>query len=293
MDPLMASLLDLLAELDGKRIPLTVGGGFGLYLKRRHLERTEERTLFEELPESRSTNDIDLFLRAEILADELRTMEVACAIERLGYTPVQEARYLQWTKPVRVGGIDQPVKLDVLLGPFEPFRERLKVKLPRVRPRTKKELRFHAHAVPEALGIDEEPVQIAVAGKRTDESAYEGVVCIPRAFPYALMKLHAFADRKDEGEKDLGRHHALDLYSIIGMMTEREYQDAVRLGQEHRGELPVARARASIRDHFDNETSLGMLRLREHQLYRDALKLDAFGQVLREVFGSPTASDTR
>jgi hypothetical protein len=34
MDQLTASLLDLLHELEGEEISITVGGGFGLYLKR-------------------------------------------------------------------------------------------------------------------------------------------------------------------------------------------------------------------------------------------------------------------
>jgi hypothetical protein len=69
MGPLFSSLLDLLRELDSSGIPLTIGGGFGLYLKRLHLERTGERTLFSILPAIRSTKDIDLFLRAEVLYD--------------------------------------------------------------------------------------------------------------------------------------------------------------------------------------------------------------------------------
>ena len=36
------------------------------------------------------------------------------------------------------------------------------------------------------------------------------------------VKLSAFADRKADENKDLGRHHALDAYTIAGMMTERE-----------------------------------------------------------------------
>jgi hypothetical protein len=38
MDPLTTNLLDLVHELRDKAIPIAVGGGFGLYLKRRHLE---------------------------------------------------------------------------------------------------------------------------------------------------------------------------------------------------------------------------------------------------------------
>src|SRR3954452_18305261 len=83
MDQLTASLLDLLHELEGRNIPLTVGGGFGLYLKRRHLEATGQRTLFDRLPEPRSTNDLDLFLRTEVLVDLGRTRQLAAAITRL------------------------------------------------------------------------------------------------------------------------------------------------------------------------------------------------------------------
>lgn len=89
MGPLFSSRLDLLRVLDSSGIPLMIGGGFGLYLKRLHLERTGERTLFSILPAIRLTNDIDLFLRAEVLSDLARTREVADAIRRLGYTPVE------------------------------------------------------------------------------------------------------------------------------------------------------------------------------------------------------------
>jgi hypothetical protein len=98
MDQLTASLLDLLHELQGRGVSVMVGGGFGLYLKRRHLASTGERTLFDRLPEPRSTNDLDLFLRAEVIADLGRTREVAEAIRRLGYTAVEEAKFLQWKR---------------------------------------------------------------------------------------------------------------------------------------------------------------------------------------------------
>ena len=130
MEPLFSSLLDLLRELDSSGIPLTIGGGFGLYLKRLHLERTGERTLFSILPAIRSTNDIDLFLRAEVLSDLARTREVADAIERLGYTPVEEAKFLQRKRPVATAGMAQEVKIDVLVGPLGQYRDRLKVSAP-------------------------------------------------------------------------------------------------------------------------------------------------------------------
>jgi len=94
MDLLHNSLLDLLCELDGQEVPLTMGGGYGLYLKRTHLTEMRQQTLLSELPEVRATNDLDMFLRAEVLADLQRTKAVADAIKRLGYEVVEEAKYL-------------------------------------------------------------------------------------------------------------------------------------------------------------------------------------------------------
>ena len=75
MDPLAAHLLDLLFELRRHPVPLMIGGGFGLYLKRMRLDETHDRTLFSQLPMPRATNDLDLFIRADVLCD-LESMEV-------------------------------------------------------------------------------------------------------------------------------------------------------------------------------------------------------------------------
>ena len=43
-----------------------------------------------------------------------------------------------------------------------------------------------------------------------------------------MMKLFAFRDRKEDRDKNLGRHHALDLYAIVAMQVESEYQESLR-----------------------------------------------------------------
>jgi hypothetical protein len=283
MDPLLQSLLDLLRELDGRGVPFTVGGGFGLYLKRAHLARTGEPTLFVELPEVRSTNDIDMFLRAEVLADLSRTKEVADAIKRLGYAPVEEAKFLQWRRPVVVAGVMQEVKLDVLVGPLGPYRKKLKVVPPRARP--KGTIEFHAHTTEEALHIEDEPIRVELEGLASDRQPYRGAVFIPEAFPYLLMKLHAFGDRKDDPNKGLGRHHALDVYTVVGMMTEVEYERAKTFAAADREDVYVRRARAIVSADFSAETAMGVLRLREHPLFRAEFRLEEFVSVLREIFG--------
>jgi hypothetical protein len=283
MDPLHKSLLDLLRELDGRGVPLTVGGGYGLYLKRTHLARTGEQSLFTELPDVRSTNDIDMFLRAEVLADLSRTKEVADAIKRLGYEVVQEAKYLQWKRPVVVGGVTQEVKIDVLVGPLGRYRGSMKVSSPRARP--KGDIQFHAHTVEEALHIEDQPIGVPVDGVTSDGKPYSGTVYVPEAFPYLLMKLHAFSDRKADANKDLGRHHALDVYTIVGMMTEPEYERAKAFGAADREDEHVARARDIVASDFSGVTAEGMLRMREHTLFRPDFRLDEFMSALREILG--------
>ena len=69
---LKTSLLDLLLEIEGTDIKLIIGGGFGIYLKTDHVQRLGMRTLLREWPEVRSTNDLDLFLRPELLIESTR-----------------------------------------------------------------------------------------------------------------------------------------------------------------------------------------------------------------------------
>lgn len=282
MDQLTANLLDLLHELEGRKIPIMIGGGYGLYLKRRHLAATGQRTLLDVLPPERATNDLDMFLRADLLSDLERTREVREAIIRLGYVSVNEAKFLQWKREIVVAGVPQEVKIDVLVGPLGEFRTKLKVSMPRVRP--KGEIEFHAHAVEEAILIEDRPITVEVTGARSTGEQYRGSVEVPEAFPYLMMKLHAFADRKDDENKDLGRHHALDAYTIVGMMTEPEYERAKKIGAEYSGDPNLGRARTIVKEEFSKETDTGILRMREHRLFRPNFQLDEFIKVLREVF---------
>ncbi len=283
MDPLRACLLDLLYELRDKDIPLTVGGGFGLFLKRQHLAERHERTLFVELPEPRATNDIDVFFRADLLTNRASTAALVDVIVRLGYVPVEEARYFQWKRPVIVGGVTQEVKLDALVGPLGDRRTKLQVNPPRVRPKGKG-LGFHAHQSDEALFLEDAPIRIELSGSRSTGEAYTGTAYVPEAFPYLLMKLSAFADRKADENKDLGRHHALDAYTIVGMMTEAEYERARMLAGRSCSESHFVRVCDIVAAEFSGPTTLGMLRLREHRLFRDDFRLDEFAATLAEIF---------
>jgi hypothetical protein len=175
----------------------------------------------------------------------------------------------------------QEVKIDVLVGPLGEYRKKLHVKMPRVRP--KGGIESHAHAVEEAIHVEDEPIAVTISGRRSTGEPCIGTVYVPQAFPYLMMKLHAFEDRKDE-EDDLGQHHALDLYTIVGMMTEREYQRAKELRVSQAANEYFRRACSIVRNHFGDTTATGVLRLREHKLFREEFLLDDFMGLLGEIF---------
>jgi hypothetical protein len=99
MPNLQTALLDLLHEVSGTDIKLIVGGGFGIYLKTNHVRRMGVRTLLSEWPEPRSTNDLDLYLRPELLIQSAKLKPLAKAIARLGYQVVPGAEKYQFVKP--------------------------------------------------------------------------------------------------------------------------------------------------------------------------------------------------
>ena len=116
------------------------------------------------------------------------------------------------------------------------------------------------------------------------ESLTEVQIHLPQPFTYLMMKLFAFRDRKDDADKDLGRHHALDLYTIIAMQVESEYQESLRLGNLYGKDGHVEAAREIIRSDFAEPTSIGVIRLREHPLFRPEFPVPDFLAVLGEIF---------
>jgi hypothetical protein len=104
------------------------------------------------------------------------------------------------------------------------------------------------------------------------------------------MKLFAFHDRKDDPNprKDRGRHHALDLYAIVAMMTEPEYMLAKVLRGRYAGDAKVRDAGEIVRSDFADEESIGVLRLREHVLFRPEMDLKTLLSVLHELFPAPS-----
>ncbi|MGD0238153.1 MAG: hypothetical protein ABSC55_26930 [Syntrophorhabdales bacterium] len=273
----------MLHHIEGTDIKLIVGGGFGIYLKINHIQRLGVRTLLQELPETRSTNDLDLFLRPELLIDSKKLKPLAEAISRLGYQVVPGAEKYQFVKPGPGGSEAGSVKIDILTGPQSRFKgTRVKADARRVRPNPS--VGIHAHPVNETPTLEEGLLPLTLSGKLSSDEPWRAEVFVPHPYTFLMMKLFAFRDRFNDAEKEFGRYHALDLYSILATTTETEWRRAIEI-RDQKGDDPyVVEAGRLVSAYFSHVNSLGMIRLRESGYYRAELQLDEFISALKDLF---------
>ena len=280
---LRTALLDLLQRLEGSDVTLIIGGGFGILLKIEHVQKSRARTLLNAWPEPRSTNDIDLFLRPELLINSYKVKPLADAISDLGYKVVEGAEKYQFVKPGPTGGRAGSLKLDILTGPRSSFAGTgLRTDERRVRPNPS--VGLHAHPVDEVPTLEENLLTVSVAGKLSSGEIREDEVLLPHPFSFLMMKLFALHDRLDDKEKDFARYHALDIYAIAAATTENEWESALAMRNRHRDHPFVIRAAELAYDYFSQRTSRGMIRLRESQYYRADFQIDEFTSALLELF---------
>ena len=255
-DPLTITVLDLDAALGGNA-DLMLGGGFGLYVKQLRLEQSEDKTLLprSRWPRARTTQDIDLFLRAEIVADAEQMARYRAAIDQLGFVVEPDARWLKFARDI----VGRKVIIDFMVGPLGELEDQVERRNVRIKPKGSSGL--HARSADDALEVEHDPLRLAL---NSDDRSCE--VLIPQAFPFALMKIGALRDRINDADKDKGRHHALDLYRIAAMLTEAEDSAAADLAAHHAGNPVIEEAIRVIDDLFAAPRALGRIRLREHPL---------------------------
>lgn len=284
-DPLLVTLLDLDAVLNPEP-KLTIGGGYGLFLKQLYLNSNPQiRTLFstDALPTARTTQDIDLILRAEIVTDSGSMKKIRDALDQLGFTVKEGAEYTQFTRPMPAG----EVKIDLLASPLGDLVAKVKRDVRRVRP--KPSVNLHASKLEEALGVDRHAIPIPIQGELSSGKPHQTEVLIPQAFSYLLMKLCAFDDCKNQEKKSLGQHHALDAYRIVGLLTEDEDAAVKELAGEFNGHPVLTRAREIVTAHFVSSDGIGQLRIREHPLYTERFNLDQFAQEIQHLIRTAEA----
>jgi hypothetical protein len=257
-DPLREQLRLLAAELQKDDIKLILGGGYGLVLRTELVKKSGAATRFEEIPEARSTNDLDLFLSAEIITSAKKTEKIRDALARLGFEPI--APYFQFRLPIEYEGLEKPIKIDLLAAPPASDDERKLVKIspPRIRP--KKAKNIHGFLTEEAVTLEEnlQPIDISETGDEPLE------IFLPHPFSYLVMKLFALRDRLEDERTDFGAYHAFDVYRIVGMMTENEWNESLDLRDRYSGEPKIKEAAEIAGDLFASLDAVGVLRVRQH-----------------------------
>jgi len=288
---LHTSLLDLLHEMEDTDIKLIIGGGFGIYLKTDHVQRLCMRTLLREWPEPCSTNDLDLFLRPELLIESAKLKPLAEAIAKLGYQVVPGAEKYQFVKPGPGGAEAGSIKIDILTGPQSCFQgTRVKADARRARPNPS--VGVHAHPVDEAQTLEEGVLRKTLSGKLSSDEPWQAEVFLPHPYTYLMMKLFAFRDRRGDADKEFGRYPALDLYTILATTTEEEWGYGLELRDQYGDEPYVMEAGRLVSKYFSALDRLGMIRLRESPYYRPELQLDEFMLALQELFSATAETNS-
>jgi hypothetical protein len=279
---LQAVLAELLFRLSTVQLPLIVGGGFGIYLRRRSIEQSRERTLLNVLPEARSTHDIDLFLRPELFVDSVRLVALKEALQEMGFKPVETAKFYQFVRADESGRF--PVKIDLLTASERNFKP-LNIKTDDRRVHPNPPISLHAHPCNEAFTLTQALSSVRIEGE-LDGKTVGGEVFLPHPYTYLCMKLVALADQIENGPKDCGRHHALDIYSIIGTILPSEWEQCLEFKKRYASDEIVKQCSEIVASLFSSEEAKGVLRLRENYYFRNDFQLVEFIAALNELFSA-------
>ncbi len=97
-------------SLEGKEIPLIIGGGLSLYIRTVYLPKVRSPRYPRKVLQ-RSTKDIDIFLTSDIIIDAKKFEIIRNSIESLGYKP--KTKYFQFIKKDSSG---KTIILDIALS---------------------------------------------------------------------------------------------------------------------------------------------------------------------------------
>lgn len=273
MDTLFRELRRLAAEFAPRGLPVIIGGGYGLLLRQRRVERQVEHDGTEtlmDIPVERTTRDLDIFLTVEILADAEKAEAVREVLETLGYVVIPGRESYQFAQVVdETEEFPRGVKIDLLAPVPRDMGEHPKLKLDRIRPDHKKIKnrdvgRLNAFATPEAFTIAEQTEIVwlnagSVRGEAISGESDEGTGLhaeIPHPFTYLILKLFAYRDRQDDESKDF-RYHAYDLYRIVAMLTEADLTTVEEMRERFGADPVVVEASRIVAELFEDADDKG------------------------------------
>lgn len=261
---LLEELISLNMKLRKNGISIILGGGMGLFLRESFLVG-ERSPRYPIRPGSRSTDDLDMLLTADLIANAEKMNALRDVLKAAEYKPT--VNFFQFERQIKNQPFSGSAKVDLLAAPPKSVDD-VKIKRPRIRPRGSEKI--HGYLTDEAAGIGIEAISIDLSNHTTNTADEDAQVCIPSSFNYLILKLHAFYDRKDRSDpgSDEGRHHAFDIFRIITDMRPKDWETAVRHIEQDGDAEYVQNAAKIQRNHFADDTSEGVIRLMENEGYQ-------------------------
>jgi hypothetical protein len=284
---LASHLLDLLQALEGHEIPLIIVGGFGLALRYQRVDESGERTLLIPIPSVRTTEDIDAILKLDLLFNDNKTLVLREKLQELGYSAVEKARNFQFEKSDITTSDSKNIKIDLLSRVPNQGDPPLKHSKPRVKGK-----HLHAYGTPEAIAVEDTPLELSIEGNNTTGELAKGLVYLPHPYALLLLKLFAFRDeqlgkKSTSGDRTpYARKHAGDLYAILAMTTEAEYATLETFKIKYHTTDIGNQATQIVREFFQDRTSVGALRVREAHPETTPANLETFLDLLKATFYS-------
>ena len=192
-------------------------------------------------------------LSTDIVADSEAMGAIRTALDGLGYEVIESAKYLQFFRRISQGHI---VKIDLLTAQRDVLDAHPDIQADsrRARPVGVNRPNLHAHPTDGAMSIVQSHFPLPVTGNLSSGQAFTTLVAVPCPFDYLLMKLTAYRDRRDDRDKDLGRHHALDVFRVVAMLTESERDEVQAQLRECSGDPQVELCARLVRRDFSPRT---------------------------------------
>lgn len=252
-DTLVEAAVELANELGRHDIPLILGGGLSLYIRTKYLQKKRSPRYKSQII-TRSTKDIDVFLTGDLIIDTEKVEALRDTLTSLGYLP--KTPYFQFEKEIRS---QQKVSVDILSSPTVDGDDNRDI---RIKPGKVK--KFHARRNNEAKGIS---IGLIPITNITDRQEYTNLYIVS-SFNYIILKLHAFRDRLEDPGVDFGRYHAYDIFATVIDMDESDWINAGKHFEAEREQAYIVSASEIVKHYFSKTNDLGILRLKENELYR-------------------------
>ena len=237
-DTIFGQLAELAQPLNKIGIKPLICGGLGVYLSL-YKRQNEARKML------RATRDIDLMLTGQDVSDETRRNAIANIITgELNYEVRKGCEHFRFQK-------ENSQQLDILTPPIDG------IKVQGDRSRLVKS-KLHGHIASEACFIEEDLRTISSSEILSGDKIVSFEVLLPSPTNLLTIKLFAFDDRSNKDDTEHAQTHALDIYLIIAMLTQRsDYLEGQKFLSRHRDSEIIQRAQSIVDSKFSSVDKLG------------------------------------